>query len=205
MSLIVAIVGVLGTLGSSVWTQRLGQQTKAREMAHEAERATIQHSREQEARQYNELRITCSNLNVRAREYRDALNELFFALRDRSVTAEIREEVARSRREYRTTRGEAQMIIGDAVLDASSIVNRELGRAYGILMRMDRSQPPRRDDSLDEAERILQSVMVATNVMRQQMRNELGVSASAGPPRRPTTDPAVAERGKAGRFGSTST
>ncbi|WP_052434605.1 hypothetical protein [Streptacidiphilus melanogenes] len=101
-------------------------------------------------------------------------------LRDDSVTEEIRKEVARSRRDYRATRGEAPMVISDQALEAGSLVNRELGRAYGMLTRIDRGQPPRRDDSLDEVERLLHSVMLATNVMRKQMRSDLGVDSPAG-------------------------
>ncbi|MFF5945685.1 hypothetical protein ACFY7X_34055, partial [Streptomyces althioticus] len=81
MSLIVAIVGVLGTLASAVITQALSQRARTRELE-QAERVRVaEQTASAEQRRVEQLRVCYVQLNAHSRHYRDAMLAYAYALK----------------------------------------------------------------------------------------------------------------------------
>lgn len=175
VSLIVAIVGVFGTLASTVITQALSQRAKMRELEH-AERVRVAEQRaSEEQRNIDQLRSCYVQLNALDRHYRDAMLAYAYALKSESADMEAA-EVSSARRAQRDARAEAQMIASEEVLAAESPVNNRLTVAYRRLMEAAReSESPARQARLDQVIDLLDAVIEKLGHVRALMRVELGV------------------------------
>jgi hypothetical protein len=110
VSLVVAVVGVCGTLASAIATLLLSQRAKLQELKY-AERQRLA---EQDAAKKQQLRSCYVQLNANDRNYRDALLAYAYALRAGSPSEAA--EVSTARRAQRDARAEAQMAVSDEVL-----------------------------------------------------------------------------------------
>ncbi|MFJ8112886.1 hypothetical protein [Streptomyces sp. NPDC096132] len=162
ISLIVASVGVLGTLLSAVITQVLAQRAEA----HRSTREELARSAEQRAsedqRKIDQLRNCYAQLNANDRQYRDAMLAYAYALKSGSTDTEAAEEVSSARRAQRDTRAEAQLVASDAVLEIESRVNAQLTTAYRRLMQA----AAEADSSARQAK--LQRVIALLNTITEQ-------------------------------------
>ncbi|GAA3122694.1 hypothetical protein GCM10010521_07240 [Streptomyces rameus] len=176
VSLIVAIVGVLGTLASTVITQALSQRAKLRELE-QAERVRVAEQRASaEQQKVNQLRSCYVQLNARDRHYRDAMLAYAYALKSGPADTEAA-EVGSARRAQRDARAEAQMIASEGVLAVESRVNIQLTFAYRLLMEAAReSESSARQTRLDHAIGLLDPVIEKLEHVRALMRVELGVA-----------------------------
>ena len=112
VSLVVAVVGVCGTLASAIATLLLSQRAKLQELKY-AERQRLA---EQDAAKKQQLRSCYVQLNANDRNYRDALLAYAYALRAGSPSEAESAEVSTARRAQRDARAEAQMAVSDEVL-----------------------------------------------------------------------------------------
>jgi hypothetical protein len=175
-SFIIALVGVCGTLASSVITQLLSQRAKRRELE-DAERVRVSEQRlSGEQRKIDQLRNTYVQLNAHDRHYRDAMLAYAYALKDGAADAEAA-EVSMARRAQRDARAEAQMIASEEVLAAEGGVNHSLTVAYRRLMEAaGQSDSPARQERLDQVIHLLNPVVDQLGYVRALMRMELGVA-----------------------------
>lgn len=176
VSLIVAIVGVLGTLASTVVTQALSQRAKLRELE-QAERVRVAEQRTSvEQRKVDQLRSCYVKLNAHDRHYRDAMLACAYALKSGSADTEAA-EVTSARRAQRDARDEAQMIASEEVLAVESRVNIQLTFAYRLLMEIAREpESSARHRRLDEVIGLLDPVIEKLEHVQALMRIELGVA-----------------------------
>jgi hypothetical protein len=176
--LIVAVVGVCGTLASAIFTQQLTLKARLRELEH-AERRQLA---EQEAagiqQKADQLRACYVQVNANHRNYRDAMLAFAHALKEGSPGDAEEAELATARRSQRDARGEAQMMVSDAVLDAEGEVAQRLNKAYRKLMLARReSDAGARDSTLDEAISLLSETVPLLSHARTIMRMELGLAS----------------------------
>lgn len=176
--LCVAVVGVLGTLASSLLTQRAADTSRRREQAEER--------RDQERRAgLDARRDTYVALNTACRQYLAALTDQMHALinADGSGNADGPGDASRrlteARDAHRDCYAEAQLLVPDPVLDLAGAVNRSLSATYGMLMRLDHGDP-RPGDSLDAARTDIELLWRQVRLMRQRMRGDLGVPSPEG-------------------------
>jgi hypothetical protein len=109
ISVIVAIVGVGGTLASAVITQVLAQRAELRRLERE-ERIRLEEQRASEdQRKIDQLRSCYVQLSAHDRHYRDAMLAYAYALKSGSFEAAAA-EVSSARRAQRDTRAEAQLV-----------------------------------------------------------------------------------------------
>ncbi|MEU3551633.1 hypothetical protein [Streptomyces longwoodensis] len=176
--MIVAIVGVVGTLASAVITQVLAQRAEAQRSEREklVRLAELQASEDQ--RKIDQLRSCYVQLNAQDRRYRDAMLAYAYALRSGSVGAEAEaEEVNVARRAQRDTRAEAQLVGSDAVLRIESRVNAQLTVAYRRLMNAaDQPSSEARQTELNQVIKLLDAIIAQQGHVQALMRLEVGAT-----------------------------
>ncbi|MBC3841391.1 hypothetical protein GXW82_17035 [Streptacidiphilus sp. 4-A2] len=184
-SLLVALVGVVGTLGAAVVTQTRADRAKRLELEHTAEQraAELRHAdllrqaERAEAREHESgiLRRQCYvQLNTSGRQYMTALVDHLHALRGGDAAPVTAEELEACREAFRDSYAEAQMIVPAAVLGASSLTSRGLNALYGRLKRTERSTgDPGAEIAAAESE--LDEVWACLRGLRSEMRKDLGV------------------------------
>ncbi|MGP0031672.1 MAG: hypothetical protein ACLPVF_14340 [Acidimicrobiales bacterium] len=170
-ALVVAIVGVLGTLSAALLTQRSYARTKQLEVANQREQ------REDEKQQTNlrERRDAYVALNAAAREFRRAMkNEMY----DYSASPR---DLESARKAFDLRNSEAQLIAHERVLVVTHSVSTKLSDAFGQLMKY-QAQFAQGTHVVDEdARRALIDELdgpVAEEIrqLRKAMRQDLGVT-----------------------------
>ncbi|MCF3106515.1 hypothetical protein IPZ58_33855 [Streptomyces roseoverticillatus] len=166
--MVIAVVGVAGTLGAALLTQRGSERAKRREI--ELVRA------HEDARENRSLRRTCYvELNRDARQFTTALNHHLHLMRERGVEDADRTALDAAKSAHRDRYSEAQMIAPDAVLDRAGIVNQALNRVYGQVKRLERGEPGP-GETMESASRAQYEVWETIRAMRTAMRRDVGVS-----------------------------
>ncbi|MEU7728323.1 hypothetical protein AB0B78_24260 [Streptomyces sp. NPDC040724] len=171
-AMVVAAVGVAGTLGGALLTQRGAARAKRREMellrGHE------------ETRDYLTLRRTCyADLNRDSRQFTTALNRHLHVMRERTVEGADREALDEAKDAQRDRYSEAQMIAPDAVLGPASAVNHALSKVYGQVKRLERGGPEE-GETMATVSAAQQEIWALLREMRAAMRADLGVADGTG-------------------------
>ncbi|MFD9725500.1 hypothetical protein [Streptomyces sp. NPDC059072] len=166
-SVVIAVVGVAGTLGGAILTQRGSERVKRREIellrGHE------------EVREHLLLRRTCYvELNRDARQFTTALNKHLHVMRERTVEDADRVALDEARDAQRDRYSEAQMIAPAEVLALAREVNSALSQLYGQVKRLERGEPEA-GETMESAARAQSRVWVHLGTMRHAMREDLGV------------------------------
>ncbi|MFD5944210.1 hypothetical protein [Streptomyces griseus] len=185
MALLVAVVGVVGTLGASLLTQSRADRTKRMEMeaAAEQRREERDHAEAllgaERARNRAEesiaLRRTCYiTLNTAARQYLTAQVDFMHALRNGTGIEAALEDLETRRTTLRESYAEAQMIVPPQVMQGAGVASRHLNAGYGRLKQIAASTPYNQEDLSSFKVRVDQSWALLSG-MRQQMRFDLGV------------------------------
>jgi hypothetical protein len=181
-TVVVAVLGVIGTLSSPLLAQRIAARAKQQEfnLQSQQRREELQEAQRREA--FEERRSLYARLNTAARQYNQALREYLRMVKTGSVTAEGRAELAQARDSFRDLYSDAQMMLPDRVLEAAAEVSAGLGEAYGMIKRLE-SGAPRAGSTGSQAETVevahkYCSVTLYDCIadLRQLMREDLGVS-----------------------------
>ncbi|MER5488168.1 hypothetical protein ABT024_33820 [Streptomyces sp. NPDC002812] len=166
-SMVIAVVGVAGTLGATLLTQRGAARAKRRELelvhGHDAVRENLL------------LRRTCYvGLNRDARQFTTALNRHLHAMRERGIEEADRTALDAAKDVFRDQYSEAQMIAPGSVLTPVTVVNHALSDVYGQVKRLERGEPAP-GESMEAAAEAQQGIWGPLRVMRAAMRADLGV------------------------------
>ncbi|MHA4813098.1 hypothetical protein ACXZ65_01965 [Streptomyces aculeolatus] len=173
-ALVVAVVGVIGTLASALLTQRAAERSRIREQ----ERIEQARARAVEA---VERRACCVALNAASRQYLAALTDQLHALARADDPRAARERLTEARDLHRDVYAEAQLLLPDPVLALAGEVTHSLGTVYGRLRRLD-DGVPRPGDSPDAARGEVDALWDQLRELRRGMRADLAApDAPAGP------------------------
>ncbi|MFC8589344.1 hypothetical protein ACFUGD_32975 [Streptomyces sp. NPDC057217] len=185
-ALLIAVVGVAGTLGAALLTQVRADRTKRMELraAADQRREERDHAEEllraeralQGQRESLERRRACYiTLNTAARQYlTEMTNHLHALARGEDVAASL-ENLEAARVAYRESYAESQMIVPDVVSRPSSAAKTRLNAAYGKLRKY-AADPAARAAELGTMEAELhQDVWPYVGAMKKAMRADLGV------------------------------
>ncbi|NEB05603.1 hypothetical protein [Streptomyces sp. SID13726] len=174
--IVIAVLGIGGTLSAAVITQRGADRARARELEHT--RQLQQDEREYATRQAQlQARRTCyATLSAGTRDLANVMTQVLHALEKGEMTGELRSDLDRARRDHRLRHAEAQMVLPDTVSEVASTANRHLGDLYGLLMRLDggTAQP---GESVEAAWESLNKLWDPLWEMRHVMRVDLGITA----------------------------
>ncbi|WP_329025447.1 MULTISPECIES: hypothetical protein [unclassified Streptomyces] len=174
-ALVVAVVGVAGTLASGVLAHRGALKAKTVEL----DRAERQRRDEQLAAERREAlaarRASYAVFNQRLRQFHSVLSKDYFALAAGEADPDRAREREDPRRVLRDVYAEAQMEISDDVLAAAGGVVHQLHRIHALLGPHERGEEA--DESLDDIRERLERASEGLYEVRQTMRRDLGVSA----------------------------
>jgi hypothetical protein len=175
-AIIIALMGIGGTLASALLTQQSANNNKRQEL----DRTEQQRREEREYHAQQELRdarrACYVGLNTAARLFLTELTNYLHALSADEALDAVHGQVEEARREHRARHAEAQMIVPDDVLAAASAVNIQLGNLYGMLKRCEQGNP-----TLGEMSKEIEGMRARTwdllAEMRALMRRDLGVAS----------------------------
>lgn len=167
-ALLVAVVGVVGTLLSALLTQRAADHSRRREQ----ERAEELRERRSQA---GELRSCYVALNAATRQYLAALTDQLHALSRAEDLTAARQRLTEARDQYRDVYAEVQLRAPERVLALAAGLSHELGAVYGMARRLD-GGVPRAGDTPDAVQLGIDALWSRLRRMRREMREELGAS-----------------------------
>ncbi|MCX5586778.1 hypothetical protein ACFV0H_22110 [Streptomyces erythrochromogenes] len=176
--LVIAFLGIVGTLVSGLLTQRLAEKAKSKELDRSERQRTEERQYETKRAMVEAVRDCYVMLNTASLDYHSELNNFWYALRSGRATDDLRSRLDDARREHRARYSEAQMRASDDVLAIADDVHRRLSRIYGVLKRLDGGFPPRREgESLEQAHTQIVELWDQLSEMRRIMRQSIGVPA----------------------------
>ncbi|MFF8291667.1 hypothetical protein ACF068_20880 [Streptomyces sp. NPDC016309] len=184
--LLVAVVGVAGTLGAALLTQNRADRTKRMELraAAEQRREEREHAEElrrvelaeQRRRENLERRRACYiALNTAARQFLTSMTSHLHALR-RGEDAEVSlADLEASRLAFRDSYAEAQMVVPEAVLRTCSTAKSRLNAAYGTLRQYGAAPAAHPGELAGLEDEFHRGVWPHLREMKRSMRADLGV------------------------------
>ncbi|MEF9906396.1 hypothetical protein [Streptomyces sp. P9-A2] len=186
VGLLIAMVGVAGTLGAALLTQNRADHTKRMELqaAAEQRREERGHAEEllraEQARQWQceslERRRTCYiTLNTASRQYLTAMTNYLYALQHSEDVDTSLKNLEAGRLAYRDSYAESQMVVPDAVLRASGTAKRRLNAAYGKLRKYGAAPSTYAEELATLESEFHDEVWPYLGVLKQSMRADLGV------------------------------
>ncbi|MFC8535368.1 hypothetical protein ACFUJY_15595 [Streptomyces sp. NPDC057249] len=173
-ALIVAVVGVAGTLVSGVMAHRGALRAKTVELDR-AERLRREELLADERREaLGARRAVYAVFNQRLRQFHSVLSKDYLALASGQARPQQGQEREEPRRVLRDVYAEAQMVISDDVLSVAGGVVHQLHRIHALLGRHE--QGTAGDEPLDDVGERLERASEGLYEVRQVMRRDLGVS-----------------------------
>jgi len=180
-TVVVAVLGVAGTLSAPLLTQRIAARTRQQEYELQRDQRREEAAEAQRKDAFSERRAVYAKLNTAARQYTQELRNYLRMIADSELTEQGRDSLAGARQAFRDVYSDAQMILPDRVLDGAAIVNASLGEAYGMIRRLAAGTGSAGDgeaeETIDQLHRFC-SVTLYDHVgdLRQLMREDLGIS-----------------------------
>ncbi|KPC78932.1 hypothetical protein [Streptomyces sp. NRRL S-4] len=184
--LLIAIVGVGGTLGAALLTQNRADRTKRMELQAAAEQRREERGhaeallQAEQARQWQseslERRRACYiALNTASRQYLTEMTNYLYAVQGSHDVDTALKNLEASRLTFRDSYAEAQMVLPDAVLRGAGSVKGRLNSAYGTLRKYG-GEPTAYTVELAGMEAELhESVWPYLGELKQSMRADLGI------------------------------
>jgi len=136
-TVVVAVLGAVGTLSSPLLTQRVTDRAKRQEFEFETQRRQEDRHEDNRRSVLQERRTIYVQLNTAARQYEQAIYEYLRVISEGLPTPEQRNELVKAREAFRELYSDAQMILPDEVLAAAMDVSAGLGEAYGKTKRLE--------------------------------------------------------------------
>ncbi len=163
VALVIAIVGVMGTLTSPIIAQRLAMQAKREESEREREREI-----------YKDKRASYINFIAASRQYRIVINEYLYAVNEKRVGDTEESDLRKARRTYNAAYAAAQLMASTPVLEIMYKANRQLARAFGYTKSFE-SGNPQQNMGFQEIEQFIRQAWNYWSEMSKAMRRELGI------------------------------
>ena len=125
-TVLVAILGVIGTLSSPLLGQRIAARAKQQEFDLQRQQRLEERADAQRREAFEERRTMYARLNTAARRYTQQLRNYLRMLQDDVLTAEERDRLEKARQAYRDLYSDAQMILEPTRADCHSKARRTL-------------------------------------------------------------------------------
>ncbi|MFJ1669449.1 hypothetical protein ACIOK4_24200 [Streptomyces bottropensis] len=174
-SLIVAVVGVLGTLLSGVLAYRSALRSKSMELDHAERQRRDERSATDRREAMNERKASYTAFNQHLRHFHQVLSRHYLALEAGQASPEQTQERDESRRNLRNVYAEAQMVVPDEVLAVGGKLVHQLHRVHALLAQHEQ-QTSTADESLEDIKERLEKASEGLYEVRQTMRKDLGIT-----------------------------
>jgi hypothetical protein len=184
-TVVVAVLGVAGTLSSPLLGQRIAARAKEQEFSLEARLREDDRRETRQREGFEERRAVYAKLNTAARQYNQAMRAHLRMQAAGGVTDQAQADLAESRRVFRDLYSDAQMVLPDRVLEVAMAVSEGLGEAYGMVRRLEAGQPRLHGadvpETIERASEYCRTTLYDTIAeLRQLMREDLGVAGTSG-------------------------
>ncbi|WP_405388448.1 hypothetical protein OG596_11090 [Streptomyces sp. NBC_01102] len=179
-AILIALIGVCGTLAATWLAQRSADRVKRRELEHAERQRRAEHEERSREAALEARRSGYVVLNTTARRYLTALRDRVHALRRGTWPEEGADEVEECRTAYLESYAEAQMIVPDTLLDVARRANAALSRTYGLL-KAEQSGTAGEGGSLDAVGAGTDEARDLLHELREAMRRDLRVTDSTAP------------------------
>jgi hypothetical protein len=130
-TVVVAILGAVGTLSSPLLTQRFADRAKRQDFEFELERRREDRHEDDRRSAAEERREIYAQLNTAARRYEQAIYQYLRAISEGPARPDQQAKLVAARETFRELYSDAQMILPDRVLAAAMDMSYGLGQAYG--------------------------------------------------------------------------
>lgn len=191
-TVVVAILGAVGTLSSPLLTQRIADRSKRQDFEFETQRRREDRHEDDRRSVTQERRAIYAQLNTAARQYEQAVYHYLRVIAEGPARPDQQAELVAARETFRELYSDAQMILPDRVLAAAMDMSYGLGQAYGKARRLERrlysepsgGTPPDDPGETIEAARAYCHGDVYQLIIRLRglMRQDLGVSEPTDQP-----------------------
>ncbi|WP_017538901.1 hypothetical protein [Nocardiopsis halophila] len=176
VGIIVAVLGIAGTLGSAVFTQILAARARLAEIDREQQARAADHERQQADAAMATRRASYIAFNAEARHFHAQIRHCTHALHGQERPDDPWAALDEARKAFVEDYSEIQLTAPERVLVAAGNVNSELNWLYGMVRRLNDGLE-HEEESVERAQRELQNLWGDLDVLRTLMRQDLGVTA----------------------------
>jgi len=138
-TVVIAILGAIGTLSSPLLTQRIADRAKRQEFEFEIQRRRADQIEDDRRSAIQERRAIYAKLNTTARRYEQAIYHYLRVISEGPPHPDQEDELVAARETFRELYSDAQMVLPDHVLAAAMDMSYGLGQAYGKARRLEKS------------------------------------------------------------------
>jgi hypothetical protein len=171
-ALVIAAVGVLGTLSASIVTQISSARTQLRTFEMQGSSRKEEYCREQEQVVLSIKRSCYIGMMANSRRYRLELMNYLYAVKSQTVSDSVIAELEEARRAYSTSVSETELTADAAVLTVINSIDEALSDSFQSIKEHERAQA-RTDNSFAEIIDTLKKFWDLWPLMQQAMRREL--------------------------------
>jgi len=172
-SLVIAAIGVAGTLVASTVSPLISERTKRREFERARAERLEQAERDEARVRRLELRQGYITFNAAARDYHRALRAWSYAADNGTDRPAETVDLPQTRQAFQTAYAEAQMIVSAPVLVLAQQIARGLADGYAILKHREDCTHDPATDTTEKARDILQEAWGPLREIRIAMRADL--------------------------------
>ncbi|NUR27013.1 MAG: hypothetical protein HOV83_14415 [Catenulispora sp.] len=176
-SIVVAAIGVGGTLSASVFGQLASARSRRAELQDRRAELADERAFAERRREIAERQTAYGRLLMTSRNHRYALRDVLLVLRDDPDSASLAESLSAARAAevaHRDGYTEAALTMPSAVLKAASLLEDAFIDARAMIRRL-RAEKLDAGDSVDAAFDLLDAALDRHHDLRQAMRIDLGV------------------------------
>jgi hypothetical protein len=173
-ALIIAIVGVAGTLSASVVSQILSARVRREELALQRSHHQDDYARERLEAVVTQKRDCYISITSSSRRYRVELMNCLFAIKKGPVDSETNARLEDARIAFSVSFAEAQLTGSLPVLEAITSLRNGLREGYRAIRELE-SEPSRSDSSFAEVQKFLLDLWDSWPPLHAAMRRDLGV------------------------------
>jgi hypothetical protein len=191
-TVVVAILGAVGTLSSPLLTQRIADRAKRQDFEFETQRRREDRHEDDHRSATQERRAIYAQLNTAARQYEQAVYHYLRLLSEGPTRPDQQADLVAARETFRELYSDAQMVLPDRVLAAAMDMSYGLGQAYRKAKRLERRlySEPSDGTPTDDPEETIEAARaychsdVYQSILRVRglMRQDLGVSEPTDQP-----------------------
>lgn len=173
-SILIAAIGVMGTLVAPIVSQRLASRAKHDDLKIERSHRLDEQQQEQRRNALAAKRACYIAMVATSRRYRIELMNYLYKIKRETLDDAARNELENARRPYIESMAEAHLTATLRVLNSIEIVTAGLSKAYRAIKHLE-DREPEPDGSFEEMETFLVELWDRWKDMREAMRQDLGV------------------------------
>ena len=173
-ALLIAALGVIGTLTSGLLTQHVSARARMAELEHDHRTRRAEEGRSRRQAVLEKRHACYVALNMADWQFHSTLLLHIDALRTGVDTGRTNDAMEAARDAMREQWGEAQLVVPDGLLPLATKANHILWKIYEMVRRIERGHEEP-GESLESATTMLQGAKAHVFDLRKAMRKDLGI------------------------------